>query len=117
MATWASLTTEQQNAVQAVANAQRSFSMHAAQAADLGINLSAAWSGGVSAIVATLGSTEIIPNTSGLAGAQSLLPGDMTNVAGYAINMSDPSSAQGGTGGYNTGFIRALWVKFAGLNV
>jgi len=117
MATWASLTNEQQAAVEAVANAERSFSMHMAMAADLGINIAAAWNGGVSTIVGTLGSTEIIPNTSGLAGSQALLPADMTNVAGYAINMSDPSSGQGGTGGYNTGFIRALWVKLAGLNV
>ena len=116
MATWASLTAEQQSAVEGLANSLRSFAQHVAQASDLGVNLGAAWNGGVNAVVASLGSTEIIPNTSGLAGAQALLPADITNFVGYAINISDPANASQGTGGYNSGFIRALAVKLAGYN-
>ena len=114
MATWTSLSPSQQASVETLANGLRAFMSEQAKLADMGVNLAALWNGGVASIVNSLGSTEVIPNTSGLAGAQDLAPADITNAVGYAINQSDPNSSQGGVGGYNTSFIRTLAVKMAG---
>jgi len=67
-------------------------------------------------LVGDLSSGDIVPNTSGLAGSQDLLASDITDIAGYAINISNPANASQGTGGYNGSFILALAVKAAGIN-
>lgn len=70
MATWASLTDEHKNDVESLANAIRgacvTFSALAHQAEVIG----AAWNGGISTIVGSLDSGEIVPQTSGYAGSR-----------------------------------------------
>lgn len=86
------------------------------QACTIGEKISAKWGGGLSTLVGGLTTGDIIPNTTGLQGSQPLTKADLTNLAGYAISISDPANASQGTGGYNGGFIAALYVKAAGIN-
>ncbi len=111
-----SLTSEQQEAVKDFATAVRSFSALLGQANTMGGAIGAEWGGGVEGLVGGLTDGDLIPNTSGLAGSQDLTKADLTNLAGYAIVISDPASGNQGTGGYNGGFIHALLVKAAGIN-
>ncbi len=115
MATWASLTTEQKATVESFVNAIRGATTTFAGLTKQGQVIGAAWNGGVSTIVQSLDAGEVIPNTSGLDGAQSVAPADVTNFAGYLIDLSNPANNQGG-GGYNTAFHQALRVKFSGIN-
>lgn len=115
MATWASLTPEQQNDVESLANALRGAAVTFESLAQQGSIISAAWNGGISTIVNSLGSGEVIPCTSDLVGAQSLAPADVINFAGYLIDLSNTANNTGG-GGYNTAFHQALRVKLCGIN-
>jgi hypothetical protein len=116
MATWASLTPTQQADIQGLVAPLRSFVAELARLGDHGQAISASWNGGISTLVNSLGSTEIIPvGPSGLAGAQGLSPADVVNMVGYLIDLSNPANNTAG-GGYNTAFHRALYVKACGIN-
>lgn len=115
MATYASLTADQQALVQSFVNGLRGADIKLQAVMSDALVLGAAWNGGVSTIVQSLDAGETIPNTSGLDGAQGLAPADVTNTAGYFIDMSNSANTVGG-GGYNTPFHQALRVKFAGIN-
>lgn len=117
MASWASLSADQQDAVQSVANAVRSLQLHWQHLANAGLVVSAAWNGGVSSLVGSLAddATGLIPNGTSYAGAQPLSRADLTNMVGYLIDVSNPANVTGG-GGYNTAFHEALRVKAAGVN-
>ncbi len=111
-----SLTSPQQEAVQSFTTSVRSFSAQLGQLCVLANAIGAEWSGGVSTLVGDLSGGDVIPNTSGLAGSQDLLASDVSALAGYAINISNPANASQGTGGYNGSFIQSLCVKAAGIN-
>ena len=111
-----SLTASQQAAVQSFATSCRSFAAGLSQLNILAAAIGAEWAGGVSTLVNSLQSGDLIPNTSGLAGSQDLAPADVANLAGYATNISNPNNADQGAGGYNGSFIQALCVKAAGIN-
>lgn len=115
MATYASLTDEQKDQVQSVLNAVRSAAAVLANLANQGQAIGAAWDGGIATLVNGLDPTEVIPQTSGLAGAQPVAPADLINFAGYLIDLSNPSNQQA-SGGYNTPFHQALRVKLCGVN-
>jgi hypothetical protein len=115
MATYASLTAEQKDATQSLVNAIRGATIAFAALAKQGQVVSAAWNGGLSDVVNSLDANEVIPNTSGYAGAQGVSKADVTNFAGYLIDLSDAMNDTGG-GGYNTAFHQALRVKFSGIN-
>src|SRR5579859_4601526 len=103
-----SLTPSQQAAVQSFATSCRTFAAQLAQLNILGAAIGAEWAGGVSTLVGSLQSGDLIPNTSGLAGSQDLSQADVSNLAGYATNIANPSNSDQGTGGYNGSFIAAL---------
>ena len=115
MATWASLTDEQRDTVVSLDRAVRGAQTIEAKLMIAAAAIGAAWNGGVGAIVAGLDAGTVIPNTSGLDGAQSLSQADLSNLAGYLVDMSNPANNQGG-GGYNTAFHQALRVKASGIN-
>lgn len=115
MATYASLTTEQKDAVQSLVNGLRGADVAIQAVMRQAAVLGAAWNGGISDLVNGLTDGEVIPNTSGLAGAQSVSKADAINSVGYLIDMSNAANNTGG-GGYNTPFHQALRVKFAGIN-
>lgn len=110
------LTADQQTAVTDFCNSVRAFSALLGRACSLGSAIGAAWAGGISTLVGDLESGDSVPNTSGLAGSQNLVPADISNLAGYATVISDPSNASQGTGSFNGAFIKALCVKAAGVN-
>lgn len=115
MASYESLTAEQKQAIQDLANPVRSADSLVSRVMILGQAISASWNGGVSDLVNSLDDGEVIPNTSGLAGAQGVSKADLINSVGYLIDMSDPANNTPG-GGYNTAFHLALRVKFSGIN-
>jgi hypothetical protein len=114
MATWASLTPQQQATVQATVNLLRPYlgalSHELNTANDIGIQYGA----GSQAIVATLAGTEIIPNTSGLAGAQDLTQSQFMSLITVLLTIG--ATANGATGSYNTPFYRNLYMLAAGIN-
>jgi len=83
MATYASLTAAQQAQVQAAANNVRSFLIPLLNLARQAMPIQSDWNGGTSALVASLGAAEVIPNSSGLAGALGLTPGQLTTLVSY----------------------------------
>lgn len=111
---WNELTPQEQSQVLDLTNSCRSYAKELAQLANLGDGVGSAWDGGTATVVNSLDSTAVIPNTTSLAGAQDLSPADVTNMAGYAIDLSNPANNQSG-GGYNTAFHRALDVKMTGI--
>lgn len=111
-----SLTTDQQAAVEQFCNNLRSWAILVWQANNLGLAIAADWSGSIQALVNTLQSTDLVPNTSGLAGAQPLLPADITSLESWANAMSNPSNPTQGTGGFSSLGIQQLLAKAAGIN-
>lgn len=110
MATWASYTSEQQAAVQGVANACRGLAIDVFKAAAGAIPVSAAWSLDVSALVAGLDSTEIIPNDTSYADARDFSPADLTNLVTLLGALTSPS------GTFFTTANQQLLLKACGVN-
>jgi hypothetical protein len=103
MATWASLTPEQQAVVSNWQNLQRGWANLQAKANDLGQQVDTAYNAQVSPL--SLGNTEVIPNTSGLAGAQSLVYGDAVSIEAHIQAIATT---------YNDTNHRQLWAKACG---
>lgn len=103
MATWASLTPQQQTVVQNWQTLQATWCSAQAKANDLGQQVDAAYNAQVSPLA--LANTEIIPLSSGLAGAQSLAVSDTVSIE---------SHIQGIATTYNDAAHRQLWVKACG---
>lgn len=120
--TFSSLTVSQQKQIEDLSTSCRSFSSQLSKLCILGSAIASNWSGGTATLVASLNSGEIIPNTTGLDGAQDLSPADVSNLAGYATTISNPSNSPNGNsndstaGSYSSAFIKALLVKACGIN-
>jgi hypothetical protein len=67
-------------------------------------------------LVGDLQSTEVIPNTSGLAGSQDLLASDLTSLVDWAFALSNPANSDQGTGACASVRIQQLCVKAACIN-
>ena len=89
-----SLTSEQQEAVQSFVTSCRSWAAGLAQLNVLGAAIGAANFGGISTLLGDLQTTDVIPNTSGLAGSQDLLVSDVTSLASWAWAMANPEHYQ-----------------------
>lgn len=111
-----SLTANQQAAVEAFATNLRSWAALLAQINIVGGAISSAWNGGISTMVGTLQTTDVIPNTSGLAGAQDLLASDVTNLANWASTLANSSNSVQGTGSMASVGIQQTCVKACGIN-
>lgn len=116
MAWPAALTSDEQETVLQFVASCRAFAADLGQLNVLGAAIAAGWAGGISTLVNSLDPADLIPNTSGLAGAQPLGKADVANIAGYGTTISNPTNPSQGTGGYNSAFIEALLVKAAGIN-
>jgi hypothetical protein len=114
MATWASLTADQQAAIQAVATPSRGMAGTLAQLLNHAKDIGLAYSGSVEALIGSLNSGEIIPNNSGLAGASGLTRDQLINLLGYYIVMG--ATLDGSNGSYNTNYHRGLYIAAAGIN-
>ena len=105
MATYAELTNEQRALLQAFLNNVRAWSGEQARTNNHGDALNTSYNAQVSAIISSLDAAEVIPNTSGLAGAASIVKEDLVSVV---------SHVQGVLTNYNTTGHRQLWVKLTG---
>lgn len=106
MATYAELTTEQQNILQEWINLVRSWAGEQARVNNHGAAIDTMYVAQIQTILVALDDNEIIPNTSGLSGAQSLdVDADVVSIQAHI---------QGVLTNYNTSGHRQLWVKAAG---
>lgn len=103
MATYASLSPEQQGIVKNWLNLQRSWCAAQAKANDLGQQVDTAYNAQVSPLA--LGATEVIPNDSGLAGAQSMVVSDAVSIESHIQAIATT---------FNDAPHRQLWAKSAG---
>ena len=105
MATYAELTTEDQALLQSFLNFVRGWSGEQARVNNHGEAANDSYNAQVSAIISSLDAAEVIPNTSGLSGAASIVKEDLVSVVAHV---------QGILTTYNTSGHRELWVKMAG---
>jgi hypothetical protein len=114
MATWASKTPEEQAQVQAVLTPARALVGQFTQLlADANL-IAAQWGNGASVIMGTVDNTELIPNASGLADAQSMTRANVVTMMNDITTIS--ATAAGSSGSYFTDVKRALYVSAAGIN-
>lgn len=114
MATWNSLTAQQQQTVQDVATPARALAGEFAQLCNKAKDLGLAYNNGAAAILATVTGSELIPNDSGLAGAQSITRDQLVNLIGYYTTIG--ATPDGSSGSYNTNYHRAVYLAAAGIN-
>jgi hypothetical protein len=110
----ATLTADEQAAVIDLANLCRGWASQVMKLNTISASIQNTWAGGVSAMVAKLAAGDLIPNTSGLAGAQPLNQSDITNMANWAGSYSNPSNPTQGTGAFCSPTIQQVCVKAAG---
>lgn len=106
MATYAELTDEQKNVLQTWINLVRSWAGEQARVNNHGAAIDTMYNAQIQAILVSLDNNAIVPNTSGLAGSQSL------DVDAEAATIQ--SHIQGILTTYNTSGHRELWTKAAG---
>jgi hypothetical protein len=106
MATFAELTAEQQAIYHTFENMLRAWTGEQARANNHAEAINTAYNNQIAAILADLTDNTIVPNTSGLAGSQSLdSDAEMVTIV---------SHVQGILTNYNTSGHRGLWAKAAG---
>ena len=110
----ATLTADEQTAVIEFANLLRGWASQCMKLDTLSNTIEAGWSGGISTMVAKLGNSDLVPNTSGLAGSQPLTEADIGNLASWAGSYSNVNNPTQGTGGFCSGLIQSTCVKAAG---
>jgi hypothetical protein len=103
VATWDSLTPEQQATAQSWQTLQAGWCSAQAKASDLGENVDTTYNSQVAPL--GLDSTEIIPKSNNVDGAESMSYGDCVTIE---------SHIQGVLNNYNTVPIRDLWAKACG---
>ena len=108
MATWAELTQEQRDVYQAWERSLRAIAGEQARVNNHWEVLNTAYNAQIQAILVSLDNNTIIPNSSGLVGAQGL-DSDAEAVVIMAHGQSILTN-------YNTSGHRELWAKAAGLN-
>lgn len=113
MGVYADLTDEQKATVQALANMARTTAGEIARLCNHCRAIANGYSGNVETMLGTISSgSEVIPNTTGLAGAQGLTKSELINLIGYMIVLSDPTD--NASGSVNTNFHRGLYAKATG---
>lgn len=112
MATYASLTDEQKNILQNMTNLLRSWAGETGRTNNHGEAINDDYNAQTSVILTSLDAGEVIPNTSGLAGAASLTKEEVTTLVSHVQNMQADMSTH--TSGFNTAALRQAWTKAAG---
>jgi hypothetical protein len=102
---YADLTAEQKATLQSFVQLIRSWSGEQARVNNHGDAANTVYNYGASEILALLGNDDVIPNTSGLDGAQSLTKAHVVSIT---------SHVQGILAAYNTSAHRGLWSQAAG---
>lgn len=111
---YADLTTEQKASVQALLQLVRPLTAEHIRTLEKMQAATAYYGGNVETILGELQNGDVIPNESGLAGAQSVTKSELVTQIGFFINASSNASVPNAEGSYNTAFHRALAAKLAG---
>lgn len=106
------LTAEQKASVQAMCQLVRPMSGELGRLLEKFQAVVSYYSGNVETILAELQSSDVIPNGSGLAGAQGMTKAEIVNLVGYFITLA--ATPDGSSGSYNTNYHRALYAKACG---
>jgi len=106
------LTQEQRDSVDALAQMVRALSGTLARTLEQFQAVNSYWTGNIETILSGLQASDVIPNKTGLAGAQGLTKSELTNLVGYMIVAS--ATADGASGSYNSNYHRSLYAKAAG---
>jgi hypothetical protein len=110
--TYDELTADQKAEVQALANLARPLAGELARLLEKFQAVVAGYVGNTENVLGLLGASDLVPNTSGLTGAESLTKEQMINLIGYMITAS--ATADGASGSYNTNYHRALYALACG---
>ena len=106
------LTAEQKQSVQAMCQLVRPLSGELGRLLEKFQAVVAYYSGNVESILAALQASDVVPNESGLAGAQNMTKEQLVNLVGYFITLC--ATPDGSSGSYNTNYHRALYAKACG---
>ena len=109
---YADLTQAQKDSLQAMCLLVRPLSGELGRLLEKFQAVVAYYSGNVETILGELQASDLVPNESGLAGAQGLTKEQLVNLVGYFIVMC--ATADGASGSYNTNYHRALYAKACG---
>lgn len=109
---YADLTTEQKESVQAMCQLVRPLSGELGRLLEKFQAVASYYTGNVETILTELQSSDAIPNTTGLSGAQELTKEQLANLVGYMLTMCATPDASSGS--YNTDYHRALYAKACG---
>lgn len=113
MATYADLTTEQQNILQDMTNMLRAWTGEQARANNHASAINSGYNAQVITILGLITSgSEVIPQTSGLAGAASLTKDEIVTLVSHVQNILTDMSSH--SSGFNTTGLRQTWAKAAG---
>ena len=106
------LTDEQKASIQALSTFMRGLSSEWAKLLEKSQAVAAYYSGNVETDIAGLQGSDLIPQTTGFAGAEAMTKDQFTTLAGYFIVVSNPADAASGS--YNTPYHRALYAIACG---
>ncbi len=109
---YASLTPEQQNILQDMINLCRAWAGEQARANNHADAINTTYNAQVVTILSSLNVGEVVPNTSGLAGAASLTKEQVTTLVSHVQNILADMSTH--TSGFNTSALRQVWATAAG---
>ena len=109
---YADLTTEQKASVQSLLLLVRPLTGELARLLEKFQAVVAGYTGNVDTILTSLQATDAIPNTTDLAGAESLTKEQFVNLVGYMIVAS--ATPDGSAGSLNTNYHRSLYARACG---
>jgi hypothetical protein len=112
MTTYANLTNEQKSILQNSLNLIRAWAGEQARTNNHGEAINDDYNAQTLTVITELDALEVIPNTSGLAGAVSITKEEMITLVSHVQNMQADMSTH--TGGFNTPALRQVWTKAAG---
>ena len=112
MATYDSLSNSDKNVLQNMTNMCRAWCGEQARSNNHADVINTDYNAQTSAIISSLDAEEVIPNTSGLAGANNLTKEELITLVSHMQNILSNMSSH--TGGFNTTSLRQTWTKAVG---
>jgi hypothetical protein len=109
---YADLTTEQKESVQAMCQLVRPLSGELGRLLEKFQAVASYYTGNVETILTELQSSDVVPNASGLAGAQDVTKAELVSIVGYFLTLC--ATPEASSGSYNTDYHRALYAKACG---
>ena len=106
------LSDEDKAAIQAMATVARALAGELARVLEKIEAVVAYYTGNVETMLGKLAASDLIPNTSGLTGAQDMTKSELVNLVSYFITAS--ARPDNSSGSYNTKYHRALYAKACG---